>query len=118
MAAVVGKPRTWSPRLRQGIADTAAFLGGYATDEVLRDRLTGKLHARRVVAAVTDNANADATGRAWQSLTDVLPLLAEASPDTFLDPSTPTSGVMSRCCVPCSSTASSRRSGPRRCTSP
>jgi hypothetical protein len=85
MAAVVGKPRTWSPRLRQGIADTTAFLGGYATDEVLRDRLTGKLHARRVVAAVTDNANADATGRAWQSLTDVLPLLAEASPDTFLD---------------------------------
>lgn len=84
MAAVVGKPRTWSPRLRQGIADTAAFLGGYATDQVLRDRLTGKLHARRVVAAVTDNANADATGRAWQSLTDVLPLLAEASPDTFL----------------------------------
>ena len=50
-----------------------------------RDRLTGKLHARRVVAAVTDNANADATGRVWQSFTDVLPLLAEASPDTFLD---------------------------------
>jgi hypothetical protein len=83
--AAAGKPRTWSPRLRQGIADTTAFLGGYATDEVLRDRLTGKLRARRVVAAVAGNANADATGRAWQSLTDVLPLLAEASPETFLD---------------------------------
>ena len=85
MASIVGEPRRYSPRLRQGLADTAAFLGGYATDQVLRDGATGKLHARRVVAAVTDNANADATGRTWQSLADVLPLLAEASPDTFLD---------------------------------
>ena len=85
MAAVIGKPRTWSPRLRQGFADTAAFLGGYATDQVLRDGATCRLHARRLVAAVTENANADATGRAWQSLADVLPLLAEAAPDTFLD---------------------------------
>jgi hypothetical protein len=85
MAAVIGKPRTWSPRLRQGLADTAAFIGGYATDQVLRDGATGRMHARRLVAAVTDNAHADATGRAWQSLADVLPLLAEAAPDTFLD---------------------------------
>jgi hypothetical protein len=85
MAAVVGKPRTWSARLRQGLADTAAFLGGYATDQALRDGATGKLHAHRLVRAVTDPANADQTGRAWQSLADVLPLLAEAAPDTFLD---------------------------------
>lgn len=37
-----------------------------------------------MVRAVTANANACATGRAWQSLVNVLPLLAEASPDTFL----------------------------------
>jgi hypothetical protein len=85
MASVVGEPRTYSPRLRQGIADTVAFLGGYATDQRLKDGATGELHALRVVRAVTEHANADPTGRAWQSLADVLPLLAEASPDAFLD---------------------------------
>jgi hypothetical protein len=85
MAAIVGEPRQYSPRLRQGLADTAAFLGGYATDDDLPDGATGKLHARRLVRAVTDAANADTTGRALQSLADVMPLLAEASPDTFLD---------------------------------
>ena len=85
MASIVGEPRRYSARLQQGLADTAAFLGGYATDQVLRDGLTGKLHARRLVTAVTGNASADGTGRAWQSLADVLPLLAEAAPDTFLD---------------------------------
>jgi hypothetical protein len=85
MASVVGKPRKHSPRLRQGIADTLAFLGGYATSHWLNDGATGQQHANHVVRAVTEHANADATGRAWQSLADVLPLLAEAAPDAFLD---------------------------------
>ena len=85
MASVVGEPRTYSPRLRQGIAETAAFLGGYVADERLNDGATGERHAQRVVRAVTEHANADPTGRAWQSLADVLPLLAEAAPDAFLD---------------------------------
>ena len=85
MAAVVGEPRTYSPRLRAGIADTAAFLGGYVADQRLNDGATGEQHAQRVVRAVTEHANADPTGRAWQSLADVLPLLAEAAPDAFLD---------------------------------
>ena len=85
MASVVGEPRTYSPRLRQGIADTLAFLGGYVADERLNDGATGERHAQRVVRAVTEHANADPTGRAWQSLADVLPLLAEAAPDAFLD---------------------------------
>ena len=85
MAAVVGKPRTWSPRLRQGIADTSAFLGGYVAGTRLADGATGEQHAQRVVRAITEHANADPTGRAWQSLADVLPLLAEAAPDAFLD---------------------------------
>jgi hypothetical protein len=85
MASIVGKPRTYSLRLRQGIADTLAFLGGYATNQRLNDGETGQQHAQRVVRAVTEHANADLTGRAWQSLADVLPLLAEAAPDAFLD---------------------------------
>jgi hypothetical protein len=85
MANVIGKPRTWSPRLRAGIADTAAFIAGYVADKRLSDGATGGQHAQQVVRAVTEYANADPTGRAWQSLADVLPLLAEAAPDAFLD---------------------------------
>jgi hypothetical protein len=85
MAAVVGEPRTYSPRLRAGIADTVAFLGGYVANDPLNDGVTGEQHAQRVVRAVTEHANGDPTGQAWQSLADVLPLLAEAAPDAFLD---------------------------------
>jgi hypothetical protein len=85
MAAVVGEPRIYSLRLRAGIVDTVAFLGGYVADERLADGATGGQHAQRVVRAVTEHANADPTGRAWQSLADVLPLLAEAAPDAFFD---------------------------------
>jgi hypothetical protein len=85
MAAVVGEPRTHSPRLKAGIGDTVAFLGGYVGNDPLNDGFTGEQHAQRVVRAVTEHANGDPTGRAWQSLSDVLPLLAEAAPDAFLD---------------------------------
>ncbi len=37
-----------------------------------------------MVRDVIDGINADPAGRAWQSLADVLPLLAEASPQSFL----------------------------------
>jgi hypothetical protein len=85
MAAVVGEPPTYSARLHESLAETAAFLAGHPDDEhVLGDRATGKEHAYRVVGAVTKGINADTTGRAWQSLADVLPLLAEASPQCFL----------------------------------
>lgn len=84
MAAVVGEPPAYSPRLRVGLAETAAFLAGHVGDRRLRDGDTGDEHADRVVRDVMDGINADSTGRAWQSLVDVLPLLAEASPQTFL----------------------------------
>ena len=56
MASVVGEPRTYSPRLRQGTADTVAFLGGYAADQRLNDGGSGEQHAQRVVRAVTEHA--------------------------------------------------------------
>ena len=85
MAAILGESRVYSAQLRQGIADTVAFLGGYVADRRLNDGATGEQHAQRVVRAVSEHANADSTGRAWQSLADVLTLLAEAAPDAFLD---------------------------------
>jgi hypothetical protein len=84
MAAVIGEPRVYSARLRDSIADTAAFLAGYVGDRELKDGRTGAEHASDLVAAVTRHMNADPTGRAWESAAEVLPLLAEASPDGFL----------------------------------
>jgi len=84
MAAIIGEPRVYSARLRDSIADTAAFLAGYVGDRELRDGRTGTEHASDVVAAVAGQMNADPSGRAWESAADVLPLLAEASPDGFL----------------------------------
>jgi len=84
MAAVVGEPPTYSARLRAGLAETSAFLAGHVGHGRLRDGDTGEEHADRVVRDVMDGINADHTGRGWQSLVDVLPLLAEASPQTFL----------------------------------
>lgn len=37
MAAIIGEPRTYSLTLRESIADTIAFLGGYASDSRLSD---------------------------------------------------------------------------------
>ena len=85
MAAIAGEPRTYSLTLRGSIADTVAFLGGYAGDDRLSDGATGQEHADRLVRATTRKLNSDPAGRAWQSLADALPLLAEASPDRFLD---------------------------------
>jgi hypothetical protein len=85
MAAVVGELRTYSLTLRESLADTIAFLGGYASDYQLLDGATGQEHADVLVHSIIRNLNSDPSGRAWQSLADVLPLLAEASPDRFLD---------------------------------
>jgi hypothetical protein len=85
MASVMGEPPMYSASLRRGIKDAVAFLGGYAADQRLNDGATADQHAQRVARSVTRHANADPTGRAWRSLADVLPLLAEAAPDVFLD---------------------------------
>jgi len=69
--------------LREGIADTLALMAiGHGA---LAGGATGQDRAARVVRDVLVRANADGTGRLWASLADVLPLLAEAAPDVFID---------------------------------
>ena len=82
--AALENPRIYSARLRDSIADTVAFLAGYAGTLELDDGRTGARHASDLVDAVTKTMTADRSGRSWQSAADVLPLLAEASPDVFL----------------------------------
>jgi hypothetical protein len=84
LAGVRGISRSWSDRLRRGLAQGAAILGA-AGDGRVGDRRPAEDYANQVVHELLAQANADDSGRLWQSLSDVLPLLAEAAPDEFLD---------------------------------
>ena len=83
--------------LREGIAETLALLGSHG------ESLTACPNGRpqQVTYKVVNSLLAEANSRQWASLNDVLPLLAEASPDAFLSavggasekPDEPFSGV-------------------------
>ena len=79
MAGVMGVSRKFSGTLRRGVAEGIALLGSLGSEE-LEDGMTGADHARVSVRALLERANEDETGTIWRSLSDVLPLVAEASP--------------------------------------
>lgn len=83
-ANLQGISRRWSPTLRRGLAEGVALLGAFGETQ-LADDVLASAHAQRVVVKLLAGTNADASGRAWQSLAGELPLLGEAAPDTFLD---------------------------------
>lgn len=84
MAGVLGATRAHSPVLRRGLAQGVALIGAMGNRQ-LNDGVAGEDHARRLVREILSRANADASGEIWRSLEDVLPLLAEAAPQVFLD---------------------------------
>lgn len=85
-AAIDGKVRSHSADLRKGLASMLAVLGSLESDADRRvDGHTLSGWAQLVVRALLLRANEDKTGKLWESLFDVLSLLAEAAPDTFLD---------------------------------
>ncbi len=76
-----GMPRRrHSNTLRRGMATTAAILGAVVGDRDLPGGLTGQQRASRVVRELLHDADA----ARWRTLADLLPLLAEASPERFL----------------------------------
>jgi hypothetical protein len=83
MANVLGHDRPHSHTLINGIADTLALMG--ARGDVTRAAAgeSAQSIASAVVRRVLEKANED--GRVWASLSSVLPALAEAAPDRFLD---------------------------------
>jgi excisionase family DNA binding protein len=83
-AGIRGIGRDHSPVLRRGAAEGVAMVGSIDTDS-LSDGATGADHARYVIRDILGRANGDSSGQLWRSLSDVLPLLAEASPQAFLD---------------------------------
>jgi hypothetical protein len=81
-ASVQGIRRRYSPRLREGIAQGLALLGAF--NHSLPDGSASEDYAERAVRDLLRQANQDASGVAWASLSDQLPLLAEAAPESFL----------------------------------
>lgn len=82
---ILGRTRSHSSLLREGLADTLALLGARTTRLPLAGGSSGQSYAARIVHELLERANADVAGGLWSSLSDVLPLLAEAAPDVFLE---------------------------------
>ena len=83
-ASIYGKSRVHTSSLREGLATTLALLGAFGDTVALGEGTTAKSWAERVTFTLLDRANKDASGQLWTSLSDVLPLLAEAAPSVFL----------------------------------
>lgn len=83
-SAVFPPRRKHSARLRRGLADTLAQLGVHGSAVKYKGGVDAAQWVQSIVARVLAAANADPTGRSWNSLYDVLQQLAEAAPDAFL----------------------------------
>jgi len=84
-AGLEGKTRAFSGDLRRGLAKTLALLGIHGDGVAAAHGGTGKDSASNLVGRLLKAANADDSGRLWASLSSLLPLLAEAGPDAFVD---------------------------------
>ena len=85
IASVRGKVREHSGDARHGVATSLAILGARGHEVDLGGGSTGATLARYLVRSLLEKANQDWSCRLWESLADVLPLLAEAAPDVFLN---------------------------------
>lgn len=84
-AGLDGKTLMHSPDLRRGLARTLAAIGAHGHSIDTGHGTNGSQWAAHVVGELLGAANADRTGDTWNSLSGVLPQLAEAAPDAFLD---------------------------------
>ena len=83
-AQVEGVRSRYSSQLEQGVATTLALLG--SKPPVLRgDASPASDAAPGIVLRVLRAAGSDATPKTWVAVSEALPLLAEATPDTVLE---------------------------------
>lgn len=78
--SINGQSRYYSKKMRRGVAETLALMG--AKPDTLETCSQNKPEsvAYRTISKLLEKADS----KQWASLNDVLPLLAEASPDAFL----------------------------------
>lgn len=99
-AILYGCDRKYSKQMRHGVVESLALMGAYG--DTLTTCTRGK--GDEITCRVVDKLLGGADSLRWASLNDVLPLLAEASPDAFLSavggaserPDQPFSGVFSQ----------------------
>lgn len=81
-SAIEGKTRIYSGALRKGLATSLALVG------IFSERITGgrgQIFVSNLVAEILERANNDRSGNTWQSIADILPLLAEAAPEALAE---------------------------------
>jgi len=81
LANIHGKKFEHSAPLRQGLAQTLALLATRNNANEITDMVSLQTRVNRVVGAILPEG---ASWRRWASLGNLLPLLAEAAPETFL----------------------------------
>ena len=82
-AGVHGQVPAHSSGLCEGLAVTLAIMGARGEVLTVAGGVTLRQQAESIVSELLDRANQDT--RLWLSLSHVLPLLAEAAPDVFLE---------------------------------
>lgn len=83
LALVKDKKRLYSKDLRNGIARTLVLLSMHGAYIEAPERMTGTEWASFLVQSLLPNKR-DHVADTWWSLADILPLLAEAAPDSFI----------------------------------
>ena len=81
MSSIRGLELQHSHQMRKGIAESLALLGSHPKALTSCSPRLGSFTARRSIFIILG----DADWQRWASLLDLLPLLAEAAPDEFLD---------------------------------
>lgn len=84
MASVHGYEHPLSAHLREGLVDTLAIMGARSGETSFLTGQTGQKHADAITHDLLGQANADESANLWTSLSGLLPLLAEAAPEPFL----------------------------------
>lgn len=81
MSSAYGKEPLYSGTLREGITQTLILIAAFGDDAKISVSTTAQTWVDNVVQELLQ----DADWKLWHSLSDVLPLIAEASPSSFLD---------------------------------
>lgn len=84
VAPLHGLGQRWSSDLRKGLAQGVALMAAFESPRAFGG-LHGFGHPESVVRELLDRASDDDSGKLWQQLSDVLPLLAEAAPRVLME---------------------------------
>jgi len=82
MASILGRHHEYSEELRRGLAEILTLSAGLASENLITDDFNFIDRARRIVSRLLP---AGCSWKRWASLGDLLPLLAEAAPEEFLE---------------------------------